>query len=256
MPAQIHDFPTNLGPFELSVVVPMHNEAGNAKPLIAEIVAALAPVPFEIIAVNDGSTDATQAELTRAAQEYPCVRVLAHRRQAGQSMALLTGISAAYGVWIATLDGDGQNDPKDIPRLLASALAHGPATVLIAGFRARRRDSVAKRWGSRVANSVRARLLCDGTPDTGCGLKVFRRQDFLALPRFDHMHRFLPALFLRNGGTVVSLPVNHRPRANGRSHYGTFDRLGAGILDLAGVLWLKRRWSLPEVIPGDSGGDN
>lgn len=232
----------------------MHDEAGNAGPLIGEIAAALASIPFEIVAVDDGSRDSTAAELRNAAESCPNLRVLHHRTQAGQSMALITGVKAAHGPWIATLDGDGQNDPRDIPDLLAAAKAHGADSVLIAGFRRHRRDSLAKRWGSRFANTVRARLLGDATPDTGCGLKVFRRDDFLALPQFDHMHRFLPALFLRQGGTVLSLPVNHRPRTRGHSHYGSLDRLAVGILDLAGVWWLKRRWRRPEILPNPPSG--
>jgi dolichol-phosphate mannosyltransferase len=232
----------------LSVVVPMHNEAGNAGPLIAEIAAALADMRFEIVAIDDGSADSTATELRRAGETCRNLRVLHHRSRAGQSMAVITGVTAAQSPWIATLDGDGQNDPKDIPGLLAAAEAHGAGPILIAGFRTHRRDSVAKRWGSRFANAVRARLLGDATPDTGCGLKVFQRDAFLALPQFDHMHRFLPALFLRHGGTVLSLPVNHRPRTSGRSHYGSLDRLAVGILDLAGVWWLKRRWHQPEIL--------
>lgn len=226
----------------------MHNEAGNAGPLIAEIATALGDIPFEIVAIDDGSADTTAAELGKAGESCPNLRVLQHRMRSGQSMALITGVRAAHGPWIATLDGDGQNDPNDIPELLSAAKAHGGDPVLIAGFRRHRRDSLAKRWGSRFANTVRARLLGDATPDTGCGLKVFRREDFLALPQFDHMHRFLPALFLRHGGTVLSLPVNHRPRTRGRSHYGSLDRLAVGILDLAGVWWLKRRWRPPEIL--------
>lgn len=226
----------------LSVVVAMHDEAGNVRPVIAEIATALAGTRFEIVAVDDGSRDATAAELREAAAACPALRMLRHRAQAGQSMALITGVRAARGTWIATLDGDGQNDPADIPRLLAAAGQQGAGPVLIAGHRKHRRDSLAKRWGSRIANAVRSRLLGDATPDTGCGLKIFRRADFLTLPHFNHMHRFLPALFVRHGGTVLSLPVNHRPRTRGRSHYGSLDRLLVGITDLAGVLWLLRRW--------------
>ncbi len=240
------EIPSSETPPLLSVVVAMHDEAGNVGPLIDEIAAVLKGMRFEIVAVDDGSRDATAAELQEAAERCRSLRVLRHREQAGQSMAVITGVAAARGEWIATLDGDGQNDPADIPRLLAAARQHvaapGAASVLIAGHRQRRRDSLAKRWGSRFANAVRARLLGDATPDTGCGLKIFRRADFLALPRFNHMHRFLPALFLRHGGTVLSVSVNHRPRTRGRSHYGSLDRLLVGITDLAGVLWLLRRW--------------
>ncbi len=241
------EIPSAETPPLLSVVVAMHDEAGNVGPLIAEIVAALTGTRFEIVAVDDGSGDTTAAELHEAAERCPNLRVLRHRAQAGQSMAVITGVKTAHGTWIATLDGDGQNDPADIPRLFTVARAHGPEPVLIAGYRQRRRDSLAKRWGSRFANTVRARLLGDATPDTGCGLKIFRRADFLALPHFNHMHRFLPALFLRHGGTVLSVPVNHRPRTRGNSHYGSLDRLLVGITDLAGTLWLLRRWRQVQV---------
>jgi dolichol-phosphate mannosyltransferase len=159
---------------------------------------------------------------------------------------VVTGVRAASGIWIATLDGDGQNDPADIPALLARARAE-PGCVLIAGHRTTRRDSRVKRVSSRLANRIRVALLHDDTPDTGCGLKLFRRADFLELPAFDHMHRFLPALFIRAGGRVVSVPVNHRPRLRGRSNYGFWDRLWVGIFDLAGVWWLQRRWRRPQV---------
>jgi glycosyltransferase involved in cell wall biosynthesis len=232
----------------LSVVVAMHDEAGNAQPLVEEIAAVLAGTRFEIIIVNDGSADATAAELEAATPRCLQLHVLHHRERAGQSMAVITGVKAARGEWIATLDGDGQNDPADIPRLLAEAQRHGSEPILIAGHRRRRRDGLAKRWASRLANAVRARLLRDATPDTGCGLKVFRRTDFLAVPHFNHMHCFLPALFLRHGGKVVSVPVNHRPRTQGRSHYGSFDRLMVGIVDLGGMLWLLNRWRQVEVL--------
>jgi len=231
----------------------MHNEAGNTEPLITEIAAVLAGTNFEIVVVDDGSSDDTAAELDRARERCPDLRVVRHLRQSGQSLALITGVKAAQGSWIATLDGDGQNDPNDIPKLLAAAEAHGTTPILIAGFRRNRRDSLAKRWGSHFANGIRAKLLGDGTPDTGCGLKVFRREDFLSVPHFDHMHRFLPALFLRHGGHVVSVEVNHRPRTRGRSHYGSLDRLAVGIVDLAGVWWLKRRWSRPDVASNQPG---
>lgn len=230
---------------ELSVVVPVRDEAANIVPLIAEITGALAGFSYEIVYVDDGSADETAARLAEAAAQGMPLRVLRHARSCGQSVALVSGIRAARGTWIATLDGDGQNDPADIPRLYAAALAEegcGALPVLIAGQRARRRDPWIKRQGSAIANRVRAALLRDATPDTGCGLKLFRRAAFLELPAFDHMHRFLPALFLRAGGSVMSLPVNHRPRERGRSHYGTLDRLAVGIVDLFGVFWLMRRW--------------
>jgi dolichol-phosphate mannosyltransferase len=229
----------------LSVVVPVRNEAENILPLVAEIETALADVPHEVVYVDDGSDDATPARLAEARARYG-VRVVRHRFSCGQSAAVCTGVRAARGGWIATLDGDGQNDPADIPAMLRAAQAQqGPA--LIAGHRTRRRDSRIKRVSSRIANRVRARLLGDATPDTGCGLKVFSRALFLQLPHFDHMHRFLPALVLRAGGRTVSLPVGHRPRTRGRSNYGTLDRLAVGIVDLFGVWWLQKRGRRPVV---------
>lgn len=234
----------------LSVVVPVRNEGPNIGPLIAEIRAAVAPLgAYEIVYVDDGSTDGTASALAEAALAGDLVR-RRHRVSCGQSAAIATGVKAARGEWIATLDGDGQNDPADIPRLFAAARAEAagtPGPVLVAGHRVTRRDTWVKRTTSRIANAVRARLLGDATPDTGCGLKVFRRADFLDLPRFDHMHRFLPALFLRAGGRVLSVPVNHRPRLRGRSNYGVFDRLAVAVFDLFGVMWLQRRGRLPIV---------
>jgi len=231
----------------LSVVIPMRNEAGNILPLIAEIEAALAGIPHEIVCVDDGSTDATAAELRQAAAIAP-LRPFRHETPCGQSAGIISGVRAARGEWIATLDGDGQNDPADIPRLFARAQAEGGA-ILVAGHRVNRRDSWVKRTTGRLANAIRARLLRDATPDTGCGLKLFPRALFLELPAFDHMHRYLPALVLRAGGRVVSEPVNHRPRLRGRSNYGTLDRLAVGITDLLGVMWLMRRWKRPKATP-------
>ncbi|MBX9701118.1 MAG: glycosyltransferase family 2 protein [Acetobacteraceae bacterium] len=238
----------------VSVVVPVRNEAPNIAPLVAEIEAALAGTAHEIVYVDDGSTDGTAAALREVAGRVPALRHLRHRTSCGQSAAVVTGVKAARGTWIATLDGDGQNDPADIPRLLdrARGLAPDGGALLVAGHRVTRRDSRMKKVSSRVANAVRARLLRDRTPDSGCGLKVFPRALFLDLPHFDHMHRFLPALVLRQGGRVVSEPVNHRPRREGRSNYGTLDRLLVGLFDLVGVAWLQRRWQRPEVVADDA----
>ena len=238
----------------LSVVVPVKNEQDNVEPLVREIAAALSGnTTFEIIYVNDGSTDATQARLDALKAEFPMLRVIRHRASCGQSRAVTTGVTAARHEWIATLDGDGQNDPADIPALLARLAdpAQPPNLELLAGWRARRSDTFLRRLSSKIANGVRSRMLKDNTPDTGCGLKVFARETFLQLPNFDHMHRFLPALVMRNGGAVVSVPVHHRARERGTSKYGMHNRLWVGIVDLFGVAWLQRRVRLP-VIESDS----
>jgi dolichol-phosphate mannosyltransferase len=241
----------------LSVVVPVRNEAPNIAPLIAEIQAALADTPHDIIYVDDGSDDGSAEAILACAATAP-VLLRRHLVSCGQSAAIVTGVRAARGIWIATLDGDGQNDPADIPALLARAQAEAraqPGPILVAGHRTRRRDTAVKRITSRLANGIRATILGDATPDTGCGLKVFARAAFLDLPAFDHMHRFLPALMIRAGGRVVSVPVNHRPRLRGVSKYGTIDRALVGIVDLAGVAWLQRRWRRPEMVEGKVGGD-
>jgi dolichol-phosphate mannosyltransferase len=234
----------------ISVVVPVHNEAPNIPPLIDKISAALADIEHEIVYVDDGSSDDTPQVLARIAANLPALVRVRHRQSCGQSAAVITGVKVARGAFIATLDGDGQNDPSDIPAMLDAAMtaeATGKTPVLIAGHRVSRIDSDAKRYGSKIANAVRGRLLKDGTPDTGCGLKLFRRQAFLELPHFDHIHRFLPALFIRAGGHVVSVPVKHHARAHGTSHYGTWDRLKVGLVDLFGVAWLQRRWNVPQI---------
>ena len=234
---------------DLSIVIPVRNEASNIAPLVAEIRSSLdAKLDYEIVYVDDGSTDATAAEIKALKRGFARLRLLRHAKRAGQSAAIASGVKAARAAWIATLDGDGQNDPADIPRLWEIARqTDAKEKLLIAGFRQKRRDSLVKRLASRVANAVRASLLGDGTPDTGCGLKLFRRDLYLDLPFFDHNHRFLPALVLRQGGRVASVEVNHRPRERGISNYHVFDRLWVGISDIAGVLWLKRRASNPEI---------
>jgi len=227
---------------ELSVVVPVHNERDNIVPLLTEIVAALrGKADFEVVYVDDASKDDSLAVLTAAKAQFPELRVLRHLQQSGQSTALRTGIKAARGAWIATLDGDGQNDPADIPKLIALRDQAAPAIRLFAGWRVNRQDSGSKRWASKAANAIRSRLLRDATPDTGCGIKLFERAAFLDLPYFDHMHRYLPALFQRAGWEVRSVPVNHRARGAGTSKYNNLNRALVGIADLRGVAWLIRR---------------
>tara|TARA_R110002049_G_scaffold121755_1_gene276569 strand:- start:132 stop:881 length:750 start_codon:yes stop_codon:yes gene_type:complete len=236
----------------LSVVVPVKNEQDNVEPLVREIATALSGnTTYEIIYVDDGSTDATLSRLHALKNEFPMLRVIRHRASCGQSRAVTTGVTAARHEWIATLDGDGQNDPADIPALLAQLADPGqPHNLeLLAGWRAKRIDTFLRRSSSRVANAVRSRMLKDNTPDTGCGLKVFARETFLQLPNFDHVHRFLPALVMRNGGAVVSVPVHHRARERGTSKYGVHNRLWVGIIDLFGVAWLQRRVRLPSIDP-------
>ena len=235
---------------ELSVVVPVHNEAANLAGLLAEIRSALDGLAeYEIVCVDDGSDDDTPRILATLGAEFPQLTVVRHSTREGQSAAMAHGVRAARGTWAATLDGDGQNDPADIPRLLALVRApDAPANLrLLVGERSRRQDRWITRFAGRVANAIRARVLGDATRDSGSGLKLFSRECFLALPHFDHMHRFLPALFLRSGWRVASVPVNHRPRRHGRSHYGVLDRLWAGIPDLVGVLWLLHRPMSPAI---------
>lgn len=226
----------------LSVVIPVCNEAANVGSLAREIQSALAGSAFEIIFVDDGSTDGT-SEAVCAARENGVdrIRLLRHAVRCGQSAAVWSGVQAARSEWIATLDGDGQNDPADIPVFLDTLARADGALRLIIGHRTRREDTWLRRVSSCVANAVRGRLLRDGTPDAGCGIKLMHRATFLALPRFDHMHRFLPALFQRAGTGVMSVPVRHRPRMSGVSKYGLHDRLWGGIVDLLGVRWLILR---------------
>jgi glycosyltransferase involved in cell wall biosynthesis len=226
----------------LSVVVPLRNEEGNVARLVDEIEAACAPLgPFELICVDDGSTDATPDVLAELSKARPWLRRLRHGESCGQSAAVRSGVRAARADIVATLDGDGQNDPAFIPKLVAKLDEAGPGTGLVAGQRLGRKDTGFKKLQSRVANAVRSFVLKDGTRDTGCGLKAFRREVFLALPYFDALHRFLPALVRREGYEVALVDVVDRPRFTGRSNYGFFDRLWVGILDLTGVWWLIRR---------------
>ncbi len=234
----------------VSVVVPVYNEADNIGALIAEIVVAMSQAKaYEIIYVDDGSNDNTAAVLKQIQQEIKTLRVIRHQKSCGQSTAIFTGVKAASYPCVATLDGDGQNDPADIPRLYEVLMQKKDVSSnlwMVAGWRNKRHDSAWRLFSSKLANAVRSRLLGDNTPDTGCGLKVFLRDEFLGLPYFDHMHRFLPALILRAGGQVISEPVNHRARAHGYSKYGTLDRLWVGITDILGVIWLQKRAKLPE----------
>ena len=225
----------------LSIVVPVFNERDSIVGLIDEILAAEGLGDCEIVCVDDASTDDTRSLLGARALAAPRLRVLSHTRRAGQSAAIRTGVKAARGAWIATLDGDGQNDPADLPRLLSVRDAADADIKLIGGWRVQRRDSGSKRLASRLANRVRGALLRDGTPDTGCGIKLFERQAFLDLPAFDHMHRYLPALMQRAGWSTRSVPVRHRPRRAGASKYGNLSRGLAGLYDLLGVMWLIRR---------------
>lgn len=235
---------------ELSVVVPVCNEAGNIHPLIAELRAALDPVvTYEIIYVDDGSTDDTFAELTEARAGFTGLRVIRLARNAGQSTAWRVGILAARAPLIATLDGDGQNDPADIPRMIERYRApDAPANLrLIVGWRVKRNDDWLRRLSSRVGNGVRGWLLADGTPDTACALKLYARDAYLLMPFFDHVHRFMPALFQRDGFAVEHMPVNHRPRVRGVAKYGVMNRLWVSLVDVLGVMWLLRRTRRAEI---------
>jgi len=232
----------------ISVVVPVRNEAGNIAPLVAEIAAALGNRAFEVIYVNDGSQDATERELKELMTQRPWLRQMRHAQSCGQSAAVRTGVAAARAPLIVTLDGDGQNDPAFIPALLVALEQGGPDIGLVAAQRVGRKSAGFKKFQSRIANAVRGAVLRDGTRDTGCGLKAFRRDVFLALPYFDGLHRFLPALVRRDGYAVAYVDVVDRQRRHGASNYGLWDRLWIGILDLGGVWWLiRRRRRVPEI---------
>ncbi len=231
-------------PPDLSIIIPVHNESANIADLLAEIVDAMGEgADYEVIVVDDASDDKTPELLREIGETMPPLRIVRHASRRGQSAGVLSGVRAARAAWIATLDGDGQNDPADIPNLLVARDREGaPANLhMVAGHRANRHDKLLRRASSRIANGVRGWALRDAIPDSGCGLKLFSRAAFMALPHFDHYHRFLPALIQRNGGAVLSVAVNHRPRAGGRSHYGVFNRLWIGVIDLFGVMWLRRR---------------
>jgi len=228
-------------PRAVSVVVPVRNEAGNIAPLVAEIAFALKDRSFEIVYVNDGSRDATERELRALMSERPWLRQIRHTQSCGQSAAIRTGVATARAPLVVTIDGDGQNDPAFIPALIAAFEAGAPRVGLIAGQRVGRKATAFKKVQSRVANSIRSAVLKDGTRDTGCGLKAFRRDLFLSLPYFDGLHRFLPALVRREGLDIDYVEVVDRPRRHGASNYGFWDRLWIGMVDLFGAWWLIRR---------------
>lgn len=233
---------------EFSVVVPVMNEEGNAANLAREIAAVLDGRSYEMIFVDDASRDDTRAELAALKAELPALRVLGHRKNAGQSRAVRSGVLAARAPIIGTLDGDGQNDPADLPKLLAKITSPeaAPNLGMVAGNRLKRQDNWSKRAASQIANSIRRAALKDNAIDSGSGVKVFKREAFLRLPYFDHMHRFMAALMLREGYAVEFLPVNHRQRSAGRSKYTNLGRLAANMTDLWGVMWLRSRARLPE----------
>ncbi|MET0968759.1 MAG: glycosyltransferase family 2 protein [Tardiphaga sp.] len=233
---------SDAAPVDVSIVVPVRNEQDNIAPLIAEITAALdGRWAYEIVYVNDGSTDATPARLSELMQQRGNLRRIDHAASSGQSAAVRSGVRAARGGIVATLDGDGQNNPAFLPDLIAAVADGGARIGLAAGQRVGRKDTEFKRMQSKIANRVRNMILKDGTRDTGCGMKAFRRDVFLSMPYFDGLHRFLPALVRREGFDIAYVDVIDRPRHSGVSNYGFFDRLWIGIMDLAGVWWLIRR---------------
>jgi dolichol-phosphate mannosyltransferase len=232
-----------------SVVITVYNETENVEPVGHELLAVLQPMqPFEIVFVDDGSTDATPRQLEMLCRQHASIRALRHDRRCGQSAALRTGIAAARAPWIVTMDGDGQNDPADIPQLLHLAWTADGAAPLVAGIRVHRNDKLSRRIAARLANGLREAVLSDRCPDTGCALKAFRREDFLRLPQFDGVHRYLPALFQSYGRPLICAPVAHRARLQGQSKYTNFGRAMIGIADMLGVIWLRSRTRLPREV--------
>ena len=239
----------------IAVVIAVLDEAENVKAVTDEVLAAMAPgEPFEIIYVDDGSTDGTVDLLQAICTADPRVRLVRHDRRCGKSQAVRTGVLAARAEWVATLDGDGQNDPADLPDMLRLACAASGTPPLVAGQRVRRNDPISRLIATRIANGVRSSLLGDRCPDTGCGVKLFRREDFLLLPCFEGMHRFLPALFQSYGHPLINHPVRHRARTGGVSKYTNWGRALVGLFDLIGVAWLVRRTLAPHIAP-EQGGD-
>ncbi len=231
------------GALEISVVIPVHNESGNVENLVSDIAETLDGRAYEMIFVDDTSTDDTRAKLVSLKEKFSTLRVLGHRENAGQSRAIRTGVLAAKASIVATLDGDGQNPPVDIPALVAKLIrTDAPENLgLVQGVRAKRQDSAWKKFGSRLANTVRQNLLKDDHSDSGCGSKAFKKSAYLMLPYFDHMHRYMPALMKAEGYEVEAVPVSHKQREFGNSKYTNFGRLAAALSDLRGVLWLRKR---------------
>lgn len=236
-----------------AVVAPMLNEAENIELMAREIAEACAPIgPFEAIFVNDGSTDDSSARITALRGEFPWLREVRHATPCGQSAAVRSGVIAAHAPVICTIDGDGQNPPAEIPKLVAPFLGDGPGPGIVAGQRVDRQDTASKKIASRLANKLRARMLKDDTRDTGCGLKAFRREVFLSLPFFDHIHRYLPAMVKREGLEIVLVDVSHRAREAGASKYTNFGRALVGVQDLLGVWWLLKRRKIATVTHTDA----